>query len=141
MNQYTQYKDVGSLLCYIERKVRLGHNLACTSKSQIWHIQSKKQQKLHTPSVLEQVPTRTPKIQQMLKDKRYCKNSLKKILILILGQCTTKTLLNAEITLNDLDILTEATNKNCGLVLLMREHNVDAKPDLANFFHNEIVNN
>ena len=60
---------------------------------------------------------------------------------MILGQFTTKTLLNAEITLNDLDILTEATNKNCGLVLLMREHNVDAKPDLANFFHNEIVNN
>ena len=45
----------------------------------------------------------------------------------------------AKITLNDLDILAEATNVNCGIVLLMREHNKNAESDLTNIAHEEIV--
>ena len=45
----------------------------------------------------------------------------------------------AKITQNDLDILAEATNGNCGIVLLMREHNKNAEPDLTNVAHEEIV--
>ena len=45
----------------------------------------------------------------------------------------------AKITQNDLDILAEATNGNCGIVLLMREHNKNAEPDLINVAHEEIV--
>ena len=45
----------------------------------------------------------------------------------------------AEITQNDLDILTEATNGNCGLVLLMRKHNINAILDLVNIVHKETV--
>ena len=45
----------------------------------------------------------------------------------------------AKITLNDLDILAEATNVNCGIVLLMREHNKNEEPDLTNVAHEVIV--
>ena len=44
-----------------------------------------------------------------------------------------------KITQNDLDILAEATNGNCGIVLLMREHNKSAEPDLTNVAHEETV--
>ena len=42
----------------------------------------------------------------------------------------------AKIIQNDLDMLAEATNGNCGIVLLMREHNKNA---LTNVVHEEIV--
>ena len=47
----------------------------------------------------------------------------------------------AKITQNNLDILAEATNGNCGIVLLMREHNKNTEPDLTNVVHEEIVDN
>ena len=47
----------------------------------------------------------------------------------------------AKITQNDLDVLAEATNGNCGIVLLMREHNKNTEPDLTNVVHEEIVDN
>ena len=65
----------------------------------------------------------------------YCKISLKSQISF--GQCTTKNL--PKITQNDLDILAEATNGNCGIVLLMREHNKNAEPDLTNVAHEETV--
>ena len=45
----------------------------------------------------------------------------------------------AKLTQNDLEILAEATNGNFGIVLLMREHNKNAEPDLTNVAHEEIV--
>ena len=42
----------------------------------------------------------------------------------------------AKIIQNDLDMLAEATNGNCGIVLRMREHNKNA---LTNVVHEEIV--
>ena len=56
------------MLWYIEREVRLGHNLACTSKSQKWHVPSQKQQKLHKPSFLDEVHNRKPKVHRILKE-------------------------------------------------------------------------
>ena len=47
----------------------------------------------------------------------------------------------AKITQNDLDILAETTNGNCEIVLLMREHNKNAEPDLTNVVHEEIGDN
>ena len=46
-----------------------------------------------------------------------------------------------KITQNNLDILAEATNGNCRIVLLMREHNKNAEPDLTNVVYEEIVDN
>ena len=48
-----------------------------------------------------------------------------KIPDLILGQCTIKN--TARITRIDLDILAEATNGNCEIVLHMRENNNKTK--------------
>ena len=47
----------------------------------------------------------------------------------------------AKITQNDVDILAKATNENCWIMLLMREHAKNAEPDLINSVHQEIVDN
>ena len=47
----------------------------------------------------------------------------------------------AKITQTDLDILVEATNGTCGIVLLMKEHNKNAEPDLTNVVDEEVVDN
>ena len=47
----------------------------------------------------------------------------------------------AKITQTDLDILAEATNGNCRIVLLVKEHNKNAEPDLTNVVHEEVVDN
>ena len=60
-------KHVGSLLVYTEREIRLGHNLACISKPQKWHISSKRQEKLHKTSFLNDTHILKPKIRQILK--------------------------------------------------------------------------
>ena len=49
--------------------------------------------------------------------------------------------ITAKITLNYPDVLAEAPNGSCGIVSLMREHNKNAKPDLTNIVHEEIVDN
>ena len=133
--EYVNMFHVGSLLWYIECEVCLGHNLACTSKPQKWHIPSKKQQKLHKPSFLDEVHIQKPKVHRILKENdtaRFHKKA--KFDPLALHHKST-----AKITQNDLDILAEATNGNCGIVLLMREHNKNAEPDLTNVAHEEIV--
>ena len=133
--EYVNMFHVGSLLWYTEREVRLGDNLACTSKPQKWHVPSKKQQKLHKPSFLDEVHIWKPKVHQILKENdtaRFHKKA--KFDPLALHHKNT-----AKITQNDLDILAEATNGNCGIVLLMREHNKNAEPDLTNVAHEEIV--
>ena len=52
---------------YTEREIRLGHNLACISKPQKWHISSKRQEKLHKTSFLNDTHILKPKIHQILK--------------------------------------------------------------------------
>ena len=45
------------MLWYIEKEVRLGNNQTCMSKPQKWHVPSKKQQRLHGPTMLNEIET------------------------------------------------------------------------------------
>ena len=47
----------------------------------------------------------------------------------------------AKIIQNNQEKLAEANNGNCGIVLLMREHNKNSELDLNNIAHEEIVGN
>ena len=48
---------------------------------------------------------------------------------------------NATTTQNNLDILAEKTNGNCGILLFMRENNKNAELGLTTIVHEEIVEN
>ena len=123
------------MLWYIEREVRLGHNLACTSKPQKWHIPSKKQQTLHKPSFLDEFHIRKPKVHRILKENDTVRFNKK-------AKFDPRSVHHKntiKITQNELEILAEATNGNRGIVLLMREHKKNAEPDLTNVAHEAIV--
>ena len=126
-------KHVGCLLWFVEREVRLGHNLTCTSKPQQWNVPSKKQQKLHHPSLLQQISIKKPKVEQILNSKPT--TSFEKTQYDPRAAHQRKT---SQISRSDLDILASATNGNCGIVFLMREHDVNSEPDLE-FINNEEI--
>ena len=113
------------MLWYIEREVRLGNNQPCTSKPQKCHVPSKKQQRLHGPAILNEIQTKKPRHEKILQRK-----NIKTI-------CRSKFDPRAKvdrktnpITDNDLDISADATDGKCGIVLLMRKHNVRPNPDI-----------
>ena len=89
------------------------------------------------PSFLDEVHIRKPKVHRILKENgtaRFHKKA--KFDPRAMHHKNT-----AKITQNDLDVLAEATNGDCGIVLRMREHNKNAEPDLTNIVHEEIVDN
>ena len=108
-------KYVGALLWYIEQEVRLVNNQTCKSKPQKWHVLSKKQKRLHGPVILNEIERKKQWGEKILQEE-----SNKTV-------CHSKFDLRAEvdrrtnpITDNDLDVLEDATNGKCGIVLLMR---------------------
>ena len=117
-------KHVGCLLWFVEKEVREGENLTCTSKPQKWHVPSKRQSKLHQADILNNIAVKKPKADRILlrnKTDFKCKRS----------DFDPRAVAHRQkITINqaDCDILAEATNGNCGLVLLLSQRNVLTEP-------------
>ena len=60
------------MLWYIEKEVRLGNNQTCMSKPQKWHVPSKKQQRLHGPTMLNEIET-NKQTKKKQGTKKFCK--------------------------------------------------------------------
>ena len=110
----------------MEREVRLGNNQACTSKPQKWHVPSKKQQRLHEPVILNEIETKKPKHDKILQKKKkntVCRSRFD-------PRAEVNRITNA-ITDNYLDILADAADCKCRIVLLMKKHSVRPNPDIT----------
>ena len=117
-------KNVGTQLWYIEQEVRLSNNQTYTSRPQKWHVPSKKQQRLHGPAILNEIETKKPRHEKILQEKN--NNTVCRSKFDPRAKVDRKT--NA-IT-GDLDILADATDGKCGIVLLIRKHNVRPNLDI-----------
>lgn len=114
---------------YIEREVREGRNLTCTSKPQVWHAPSKRQSKLHQPDTIDNIEIKKPKIDNIFTSStKYERSSF--------DPRAPHHRVPIKISQEDCDIMASATNGNCGIVLLMREHGDDndvQEPEPCNF--------
>ena len=112
------------MLWCTKRELRLWNNQACTSKPQKRHVLSKKHQRLHGPATLNEIETKKPRQEKILQEKNktacYSKFDPK-------AKVDRKT---NPVTENDLDILADATDSKCSIVLLMRNNNVKPNPDI-----------
>ena len=91
----------------------------------MWHVPSKKQQRFHGPAILNEKQTKKLRHENILQEKNIktiCRSKFDPR-----AKVDTKT---NPITDNDLDILADATDGKCGIVLLMRKHNVRPNPDI-----------
>ena len=114
-------KQIGTLLWYIEREVRLGNNQAFTSKLQNWHAPSKKQQTLHEPAMLNEMEAKK-EILQGKNIKTVCRSKFD-----LRAKVDRKT---NPVTDNGLDILANAIDVKCGIEQLLIKHNVRPNPDI-----------
>ncbi|XP_057308114.1 uncharacterized protein LOC130646000 [Hydractinia symbiolongicarpus] len=76
-------KHFGCLLWYIEREVREGRNLTCTSKPQMWHAPTKRQTKLHQPDMINNIEIKKPKMENIFTvNPKYERSSFQERLII-----------------------------------------------------------